>query len=79
MGEFLRSRSMELIHLVIPFDVARDTVDELGRLGVVQFRDVCVFFFFCFFFFFSSFLQFSQFSILPLDESPPFSPSKVLC
>ena len=40
MGDLLRSRSMKLIHLVIPFDVAHDTVDELGHLGVVQFRDV---------------------------------------
>ncbi len=31
---------MSLVQLVIPFDVAHDTVDELGKLGVVQFKDV---------------------------------------
>jgi len=31
---------MTLVQLVIPFDVAHDTVDELGRLGVVQFKDM---------------------------------------
>mmetsp|Transcript_9082 Transcript_9082/g.12167 ORF Transcript_9082/g.12167 Transcript_9082/m.12167 type:complete len:849 (-) Transcript_9082:50-2596(-) len=40
MGEFLRSLPMRLVQLVIPFDVAHDTVDELGRLGAVQFKDM---------------------------------------
>jgi V-type H+-transporting ATPase subunit a len=31
---------MSLVQLVIPFDVAHDTVDELGKLGVVQFKDM---------------------------------------
>ena len=38
----MRSQPMTLIQLVIPFDVAHDTVDELGRLGVVQFKDVSI-------------------------------------
>jgi hypothetical protein len=40
MGELFRSQPMSLVQLVIPFDVAHDTVDELGKLGVVQFKDV---------------------------------------
>jgi hypothetical protein len=40
MGELFRSQPMTLVQLVIPFDVAHDTIDELGKLGVVQFKDV---------------------------------------
>eukprot|EP01100_Stratorugosa_tubuloviscum_P011159 TRINITY_DN4931_c0_g1_i1.p1 TRINITY_DN4931_c0_g1~~TRINITY_DN4931_c0_g1_i1.p1 ORF type:complete len:854 (-),score=400.33 TRINITY_DN4931_c0_g1_i1:90-2651(-) len=35
-----RSESMQQIRLIIQFDAARDTVDELGNLGYVQFIDL---------------------------------------
>ena len=40
MGELLRSQSMQLVQLYIQVEAAHDTVDELGDLGTVQFRDV---------------------------------------
>ena len=40
MGELLRSQDMELVQLFIEMEAAPDSVDELGRLGLVQFRDV---------------------------------------
>mmetsp|Transcript_32672 Transcript_32672/g.44870 ORF Transcript_32672/g.44870 Transcript_32672/m.44870 type:complete len:823 (-) Transcript_32672:113-2581(-) len=40
MGEYFRSQQMTLLQLVIPFDVAHETVEELGNLGVVQFKDM---------------------------------------
>lgn len=40
MGEYFRSQPMTLVQLVIPFDVAHETVYELGNLGVVQFKDM---------------------------------------
>eukprot|EP00009_Paramoeba_aestuarina_P017369 CAMPEP_0201524224 /NCGR_PEP_ID=MMETSP0161_2-20130828/21185_1 /ASSEMBLY_ACC=CAM_ASM_000251 /TAXON_ID=180227 /ORGANISM="Neoparamoeba aestuarina, Strain SoJaBio B1-5/56/2" /LENGTH=819 /DNA_ID=CAMNT_0047923521 /DNA_START=82 /DNA_END=2541 /DNA_ORIENTATION=- len=40
MGELFRSQAMTLIQLVIPFDVAHETVDELGKIGEVQFKDM---------------------------------------
>ena len=40
MGELWRSQEMQLIQLYIQIDAGRDTVDELGKLGVIQFRDV---------------------------------------
>jgi vacuolar-type H+-ATPase subunit I/STV1 len=45
MGDYFRSQPMTLVQLVIPFDVAHDTVDELGKIGVVQFQDVRFLFF----------------------------------
>lgn len=33
---------MQLVQLLIQIDAAHDTVDELGKLGLVQFRDVCL-------------------------------------
>jgi len=40
MGELLRSQEMELVQIYMEMEAAHDTVDELGRLGLVQFRDV---------------------------------------
>lgn len=40
MGTLLRSRCMQLVQLYIPIDAAHDTIDELGKTGLVQFRDV---------------------------------------
>ena len=31
---------MQLVQLYIPIDAAHDTIDELGKTGLVQFRDV---------------------------------------
>ena len=39
---------MSLVRLIIPTEVAHDTLHELGELGDVQFKDVCsTVFFFC--------------------------------
>ena len=32
---------MSLVQLIIPTEVAHDTIAELGELGNVQFKDVC--------------------------------------
>lgn len=32
---------MSLVQLIIPTEVAHDTIAELGELGDVQFKDVC--------------------------------------
>eukprot|EP00727_Mastigamoeba_balamuthi_P002183 m51a1_g11962 putative vacuolar proton atpase 100-kda subunit (822) ;mRNA; f:798456-801754 len=40
MGQLWRSEEMEMIQLYIRRDAAHDTVDELGELGVIQFRDL---------------------------------------
>jgi hypothetical protein len=32
---------MQLVQLFVQMEAAPDTVDELGQLGVIQFRDVC--------------------------------------
>eukprot|EP01091_Cochliopodium_minus_P006469 TRINITY_DN1638_c0_g3_i1.p1 TRINITY_DN1638_c0_g3~~TRINITY_DN1638_c0_g3_i1.p1 ORF type:complete len:802 (-),score=235.14 TRINITY_DN1638_c0_g3_i1:43-2448(-) len=40
MGELFRSQEIQLIQLFIQFDAAHDTVEELGNLGRVQFRDL---------------------------------------
>eukprot|EP01094_Clydonella_sp_ATCC50884_P023611 TRINITY_DN570_c1_g1_i1.p1 TRINITY_DN570_c1_g1~~TRINITY_DN570_c1_g1_i1.p1 ORF type:complete len:834 (-),score=357.09 TRINITY_DN570_c1_g1_i1:154-2655(-) len=40
MGELLRSQDMELVQLFIEMEAAPDSVDELGRLGLMQFRDL---------------------------------------
>jgi vacuolar-type H+-ATPase subunit I/STV1 len=42
MGELFRCEEMKLAHLFFQFDAAHDVLDELGELGIVQFRDVCV-------------------------------------
>lgn len=39
MGTLLRSKPMLLIQLYIQIEAAHDTIDELGKLGLVQFRD----------------------------------------
>lgn len=41
MGELFRSEEMNLLQFFMQKDVAYDAIDELGKLGLVQFRDVC--------------------------------------
>ena len=41
MGELWRSEPMQLVQLFVQIEAAHDTVDELGQLGVIEFRDVC--------------------------------------
>jgi len=40
MGELWRSEEMQLIQLFVQHEAIHDTVDELGKLGLIQFRDV---------------------------------------
>jgi len=40
MGELWRSQPMQQVQLFIQEEAARDTVDELGQLGLIQFRDL---------------------------------------
>lgn len=40
MGDLWRSQEMQLIQLYIQMEAANETVDELGKLGLIQFRDV---------------------------------------
>lgn len=40
MGELYRAEEMQLIQLFIQYEAAHDTVDELGYIGKVQFRDL---------------------------------------
>lgn len=40
MGHLFRSEEMQLVQLFVQIEAAHDTVDELGKLGVIQFRDV---------------------------------------
>ncbi len=40
MGELLRSEEMQKVQLFVQIDAARDTVDELGKLGLIEFIDV---------------------------------------
>lgn len=40
MGELWRSEEMQLVQLFVQIDAARDTVDELGKLGLCEFRDL---------------------------------------
>jgi len=40
MGELWRSQEMQLVQLYIQMDAAHDTVDELGKLGLIEFRDL---------------------------------------
>lgn len=39
---------MSLVQLIIPTEVAHDTIAELGELGDVQFRDVRTMFPYCY-------------------------------
>eukprot|EP01111_Echinosteliopsis_oligospora_P019970 TRINITY_DN992_c0_g2_i2.p1 TRINITY_DN992_c0_g2~~TRINITY_DN992_c0_g2_i2.p1 ORF type:complete len:855 (-),score=239.34 TRINITY_DN992_c0_g2_i2:45-2609(-) len=39
MGTLWRSQPMQLIQLFVQIEAAHDTVDELGQLGLVEFRD----------------------------------------
>ena len=40
---------MSLVQLIIPTEVAHDTVSELGELGNVQFKDVtCLYVLLCY-------------------------------
>eukprot|EP01114_Cavostelium_apophysatum_P022526 TRINITY_DN817_c0_g1_i1.p1 TRINITY_DN817_c0_g1~~TRINITY_DN817_c0_g1_i1.p1 ORF type:complete len:810 (-),score=258.95 TRINITY_DN817_c0_g1_i1:55-2484(-) len=40
MGTLFRSEEMQLVQLFVQIEAAHDTVDELGKLGVIQFRDL---------------------------------------
>eukprot|EP00026_Physarum_polycephalum_P002686 Phypoly_transcript_02694.p1 GENE.Phypoly_transcript_02694~~Phypoly_transcript_02694.p1 ORF type:complete len:828 (+),score=115.76 Phypoly_transcript_02694:179-2662(+) len=40
MGSLWRSEPMQLIQLFVQLEAAHETVDELGQLGVIQFRDL---------------------------------------
>ena len=41
MGSLYRSKAMQLVQLFMQLDAAHDTLDELGKIGAIQFRDVC--------------------------------------
>eukprot|EP01125_Pyxidicula_operculata_P002018 TRINITY_DN11997_c0_g1_i1.p1 TRINITY_DN11997_c0_g1~~TRINITY_DN11997_c0_g1_i1.p1 ORF type:complete len:873 (-),score=229.18 TRINITY_DN11997_c0_g1_i1:357-2975(-) len=40
MGELWRSQEMQLVRLYIQIEAAHDTINELGKLGVIQFKDM---------------------------------------
>ena len=40
MGDLWRSQEMQLVQLVIPAEAAHDTVEKLGYVGRVQFKDL---------------------------------------
>jgi len=40
MGELFRSREVDLVQIYIQLDAIHDTLEELGNLGLVQFRDL---------------------------------------
>mmetsp|Transcript_29218 Transcript_29218/g.41123 ORF Transcript_29218/g.41123 Transcript_29218/m.41123 type:complete len:818 (+) Transcript_29218:142-2595(+) len=40
MGTLLRSEEMQLVQLYVQIEAAHDTVDELGKLGLVEFKDL---------------------------------------
>jgi len=40
MGELFRSEEMQMVQLFVQLEAAHDTFDELGHLGVIQFRDL---------------------------------------
>jgi len=40
MGELFRSEPMQLVQLFVQIEAAHDTVDQLGRLGAIQFKDL---------------------------------------
>ena len=42
MGQLLRSEKMQLVQLYMQVEATHDTLDELGNLGLLQFRDVCI-------------------------------------
>lgn len=58
MGSTWRSAPMHLVQLFVQMEAAHDTVDELGQLGVIQFRDVCTFIYYLYP------LQFIMYSLL---------------
>eukprot|EP01116_Phalansterium_solitarium_P012250 TRINITY_DN2836_c0_g1_i2.p1 TRINITY_DN2836_c0_g1~~TRINITY_DN2836_c0_g1_i2.p1 ORF type:complete len:827 (-),score=364.90 TRINITY_DN2836_c0_g1_i2:293-2773(-) len=41
MGSLFRSEPMQLVQLFVQIEASHDTVDQLGRLGLIQFRDLC--------------------------------------
>ena len=43
MGTLWRSQPMQLIQLFIQVEAAHDSVDELGKVGLMEFRDVSSF------------------------------------
>lgn len=40
MGSLWRSEPMQLVQLFVQIEAAHATVEELGQLGLIQFRDV---------------------------------------
>lgn len=40
MGSLFRSEEMRLVQLFVQLEAAHDTLDELGELGLIQFRDL---------------------------------------
>lgn len=40
MGTLFRSQDMQLIQIFVQLEAAHDTIDELGKIGLVEFRDV---------------------------------------
>lgn len=40
MGELFRSQPMQLVQLFVQIEAAHDTLDELGQLQLIQFRDL---------------------------------------
>mmetsp|Transcript_2798 Transcript_2798/g.9869 ORF Transcript_2798/g.9869 Transcript_2798/m.9869 type:complete len:851 (-) Transcript_2798:44-2596(-) len=40
MGTHFRSQEMSLVHIYLQIEAAHDILDELGQLGLVQFRDL---------------------------------------
>lgn len=40
MGELFRSQPMQLVQLFFQMEAAHDTIDELGEVGLVQFKDL---------------------------------------
>lgn len=46
MGSLWRSEDMTLIQMTMQREAAHDTVEALGELGLVEFKDVCCIVFF---------------------------------
>lgn len=40
MGTIFRSEDMQLVQLFVQVEAAHDTLDELGKLGLIEFKDV---------------------------------------
>jgi len=57
MGTLWRSELMELVQIYVQIESARETVDELGNIGCIQFRDVRLLFFSFLFFNVSVFIE----------------------